>query len=142
MQDVTPAVRDRFLTALAMMMGLMAVSNFWKPVAQQLQPGSSVGFVFFGTRLHGTANTIIGPLFGLLLAAYAYGAWTRRRWVVPIAIAYAAYVVVNLVLFTFVVGGSPGEQPPILFMMLYGAIAVGVTSGGAYHLHQRREQLR
>src|SRR5262245_44211851 len=91
--------RDRFLTILAILMGMLALSNFAKPIAQATDPGGNAGFVFFGHRLHGMANEIIGPLFGLLLAAYAYGVWTMKRWVVPLAVAYAAYVVVNLALF-------------------------------------------
>jgi hypothetical protein len=122
------------------MMGLMAVSNFWKPFAQRLAPQSNAGFVFFGTRLHGAANAVIGPLFGVLLAAYAYGVWTLRRWVVPLAIAYAGYVILNLFLFT---ANTPADQmPPALGMIGYAAVAIGVTSGGAYYLRRRRDQLR
>jgi hypothetical protein len=132
--------RDRWLTALALMMGLMALSNFWKPFAQRLAPESNAGFVFFGTRLHGAPNAVIGPLFGVLLAAYAYGAWTLRRWVAPLAVAYAAYVIVNLLLFTL---KTPADQmPPALGMIAYAAVAVGVSGGGAYSLWSRREKLR
>ena len=80
-------------------MGVMAASNFWKPIAQRMAPESDAGFVFLGTRLHGAANAVMGPLFGVILAAYAYGAWTRRRWVAPLAVAYALYVIANLFLF-------------------------------------------
>jgi hypothetical protein len=38
-----------------------------------------------GHRLRGTANGVVGPAFGLLLGAYAYGVWTMKRWVVPLA---------------------------------------------------------
>jgi hypothetical protein len=132
--------RDRFLTALALMMGLMAVSNFAKPIGQHFDPGGSAGFVFFGTRLHGTANAIVGPLFGLLLAAYAYGVWTLRRWVLPLAFAYAGYVVVNLILFMVI---EPKDQaPPLVGMLGYALVAIGVSSGGAYYLFQHRDRLK
>jgi hypothetical protein len=132
--------RDPWSTALALMMGLMAVSNFWKPVAQRMAPESNAGFVFFGTRLHGAANAVIGPLFGVLLAAYAYGAWTHRRWVAPLAVAYAGYVIANLILFTLI---APADQrPPLLGMIAYAAVAIGVSSGGAYYLWSRRDELR
>jgi len=132
--------RDRWLTALALMMGLMALSNFWKPFAQRLALDSNAGFVLFGTRLHGAANAVIGPLFGVLLAAYAYGVWTLRRWVAPLAVAYAGYVIVNLTLFTL---NTPADQmPSALGMIAYAAVAVGVSGVGAYSLWSRREQLR
>jgi hypothetical protein len=142
MQGETAAGRDRLLTALAVLMGLLAVSNFWKPVAQHFDPGGNAGFVFFGTRLRGLANAVMGPLFGALLAAYAYGVWTMRRWVVPIAWIYAAYVAANVVLFTLSgpQGGKP--PPPVLGMLAYGAIAIGVSGGGALHLYRRRDRLR
>lgn len=140
MQGDTAASRDRILTALALMMGLMAVSNFAKPIGQSLSPDSSAGFVFFGTRLHGTANAIIGPLFGVLLAAYAYGVWTLRRWVLTLAFAYAGYVIVNLILFMMI--EPAGQRTPLAGMLVYAAVAIGVSSGGAYYLSQHRDRLR
>jgi hypothetical protein len=97
------------------------------------------GFVFFGHRLHGLANAIIGPLFGCLLAAYAYGVWTMRWWVVPIALAYAAYVPMNLVLFAM--GPPPGSGGSV-FDAIYTLIAIGVSGGGAWYVYTHRDQLR
>jgi len=139
MQGTTEARRDPWLTALAVAMGLMAVSNLSKPLAQHLSPASTAGFVLFGTRLHGAANAIVGPLFGLLLAAYAYGVWRRRRWVVPLATAYALYVILNLTL--FMLGASGAGKPPMLFMMAYAAVAIGVSGGGAWYLARQRHRL-
>ena len=130
---------DPGLTALAIAMGLMAGSNFWKPMAQHFAPDSNAGFVFFGHRLHGVANAVVGPAFGAVLAAYAYGVWTRRRWVVPLAIAYAVYVPVNLVLYTL--NPPPGSDLPFVFMLLYAIVAIGVSGGGALHLYRNRERL-
>ena len=126
--------RDRILTILAILMGLLALSNLAKPLAQATDPAGSAGFVFFGHRLHGTANAIIGPLFGLVLAAYAYGVWTMKRWVVPLAFAYAAYVVVNLALFA--ANPPPGDRNSFLFMVAYAAVAIGVSTGGALRLRR------
>ena len=138
MEDVRS--RDPVLVVLAAVMGVVAASNFWKPIAQRMAPESNAGFVFFGTRLHGAANAVMGPLFGVILAAYAYGAWTRRRWVVPLAVAYALYVIANLLLFTVV---TPADRmPPRLGMLAYAVIAIAVSSGGALYLWSRRETLR
>jgi hypothetical protein len=131
--------RDPWLTVLAVLMGLLAVSNFMKPIGQAMQPESDAGFVFLGHRLHGMANAIMGPLFGLLLATYAYGAWTRRRWVVSLAIAYAAYVILNLILFAMT---APAAQATGLgFMVAYSAVAIGVSAGGALYLYRNRDRL-
>lgn len=131
--------RDRVLTTLAVLMALLALSNLWKPIAQVMAPESPAGFVFFGNRLHGVANAVIGPLFGCLLAAYAYGVWTLRRWVVPIALVYAIYVPVNLVLFALHPAPDSGGA---LFGAIYGLIAVTVSGGGAWYLYRHRDRLR
>jgi len=132
--------RDPALIVLGAVMGVLAASNFWKPISQRMAPESNAGFVFFGTRLHGAANAVMGPLFGVILAAYAYGAWTRRRWVVALAVAYALYVIANLILFTLV---TPADQmPPRLGMIAYAAVAIAVSGGGALYLWSRRETLR
>jgi hypothetical protein len=132
-----PPRRDAVLSALAILIGLLALSNLSKPIQQQHNPGHA-GFVFFGTRLHGAANAVVGPLFGLLLAAYAYGVWTMRAWVLPIAIAYAGYVIVNLSLFTM---HRPPDSGGALFGLLYVTIAIGVSSGGAFYLYRHRDRL-
>ena len=131
--------RDPWLTVLAVLMGLLAISNFAKPLGQAMQPEGDAGFVFLGHRLHGLANAIMGPLFGLLLATYAYGVSTRRRWVVPLAIAYAGYVVLNLVLFAMT---APEAQATGLgFTVPYTAVAIGVSAGGALYLYRNRHRL-
>ena len=73
--------RGAFLTIAAVLFGLLGVSNLLKPF--QIG-GAETGFVFFGQRLAGMANTIIGPLFGLTLLAYAIGIWGLRRWALPL----------------------------------------------------------
>ena len=132
--------RDPILTGLAILMGLLAVSNLSKPLGQMMQPESDAGFVFFGQRLHGVANAIMGPLFGVLLAVYAYGVWTRRSWVLPLAVGYAAYVLVNLVL--FVMSAPPGQTGSPAFMATYAAVAIGVSAGGALYLSRNRHRLQ
>jgi hypothetical protein len=132
--------RGPVLTVLAILMSLLALSNFAKPLGQAMQPESDAGFVFLGHRLHGLANAIMGPLFGLLLATYAYGVWTRGRWVVPLAIAYAVWVVLNLVLFS--VTAPPAQTPGFGFMAVYVLVAIGVSAGGALYLYRNRHRLR
>jgi hypothetical protein len=146
----TDPKRDRIFTTLAVLMGLMAVMNSSKGVGQTFHLDSSTtfvflgqpfttGFVFLGQRLHGPANALVAPLFGVLLAVYAYGVWTMRRWVLPIAGFYAAYVILNLALFTI---REPAEKlPPLMFMLGYAFVAIGVSSGGAAYLLRNRHRL-
>lgn len=138
MQDEKKEPRGLVLTTLAVFMGLMAISNFSKPISQTLAPESTSGFVFFGHRLEGIMNAVVGPLFGLLLAAYAYGVWTRRIWVLPLAAAYALYVIANLILFAL---NLPPDQGGGLFGLVYTVVAIGVSGGGALYLFLHRDQL-
>ena len=128
--------RGPLLTTFAVLFAILALSNFLKPF--HLDPNA--GFVFFGMKTHGIANAILGPAFGALLAVYAIGIWRMRRWVLPIAYAYAGYVILNLLLFTIRNAGSSGAQSPV-FMIIYIAIAVGVSSGSAVLLHRRKQEL-
>ncbi len=130
--------RGGLLTALAVLMAIMAISDLSKPIAQAMSPGSTAGFVFFGSRLHGVANAVIGPLFGCLLAAYAFGVWTMKRWVLPIALVYAAYVPINLVLFAL--HPAPGSGGAV-FGAIYAIIAISVSGGGAWYLYTQRRRL-
>jgi hypothetical protein len=125
--------RGPVLTTFAVLFAILAISNLSKPF--HLAP--DVGFVFFGAKTHGIANAILAPAFGLILIVYAIGIWGMRRWVLPIAYSYAAYVIVNLLLYN---AGSR-NQPPGKFMLVYSAIAIGVSAGSAILLYRRRFEL-
>jgi len=128
--------RGVLLTIFAIGIALMAISNFSKP----LKMSPNVGFVFFGTKLSGMANLIIAPLFGIMLAALAFGIWTMRRFALPIAHLYATYVILNLLMFTLRSYGT-AEMPPLGFWIIYIAVAVGVSLGAAIILNQRKAEL-
>ena len=88
----------------------------------------------------GRALSVFAVLFGIYLAFYAAGIWRMRRYALVMGCAYAAYVILNLILFTFT-----GQRPPgvgyVLFGIVYADIAIGVSSGAAYLLGQRRAAL-
>jgi hypothetical protein len=126
--------RGIVLTIFAVLFALMAISNFSKPL--HLSPNA--GFVFFGTKLAGTANLIAGLVFGALLAIYAYGIWTMRRFALPIAHFYATYVVLNLLFFTI---NNRGNLPPLAGWIGYIIVAVGVSLGSAVMLTRRKADL-
>jgi hypothetical protein len=128
--------RGAALTTFAILFAILALSNLSKPF--HLDP--KAGFVFFGVKARGTANALLGPAFGLVLVIYAVGIWRMRRWVLPVGCAYAAYVILNLTLYTLRNSGSQ-NQPPGLFMLGYTGIAVGISGGSAILLYRRRSQL-
>lgn len=130
--------RGSALTTFAVLFGILALSNLLKPL--QLG-GAHTGFVFFGNRLTGTANTLIAPLFGIFLAVYAYGIWTMRRFALPMGHAYATYVVLNLILWSF---NDPNEKTPryMVFAVVYAAVAIGVSLAAAVLLTKRKAELR
>ena len=130
------ASRGLVLTTFAALFAILALSNFLKPF--HLDPNA--GFVFFGVKTHGIANAILGPTYGALLVVYAIGIWRMRRWVLPIAYAYAAYVILNLLLYTMR-NARPAEQPSPVFMLGYIALAIGVSAGSAVLLHRRSREL-
>jgi hypothetical protein len=131
------AVRGRALTVFAILFALLALSNLLKPFRFG---GEQTGFVFFGSRQSGAANAILGPLFGVFLAVYAYGIWTMRRFALPMGHAYATYVILNLILFSFrnTVPDTAGYQ---IFGTVYAAIAIGVSLGAAVLLTKRKAEL-
>src|SRR3989454_8602101 len=75
--------RGPLLTAFAVLFGILALSDLAKPIEAGLGGDLRPGFVFFGHRLSGTANAVVGPLFGLYLLLYAAGIWRMRRWALP-----------------------------------------------------------
>ena len=131
--------RDRFLSMMAILLGVLAVSNCTKAF-QYLRDPSHFGIVIFGVRFESVrANLILGPLMGLVLAAYSFGLWKRRAWVVPLSILYAFYVPVNLVLFWYRQTGP--EVPPLGFILMYLAVAFTGSIGTALYLAYHRNQL-
>jgi len=135
--DAHRAERGPALTVFAVLFALLAVSNFLKPF--QLG-GERTGFVFLGKRLTETANTIAGPLFGLYLLVYAVSIWRMRRIAVTMGWAYAAYVVVNLLLFNLRTSRPPGAGY-LVFGIVYIIVAVGVSAGAAWVLSKRKDEL-
>ncbi|MGO9603374.1 MAG: hypothetical protein ACLQAT_08240 [Candidatus Binataceae bacterium] len=125
--------RGPALTIFAVLFALLAISNLSKPLSK-----GKAGFVFFGTKTAGVANAILGPAFGIFLLVYAVGIWRQKRWALPMAWAYAAYVPINLILFTI---KSPRTWQSPFFAALYMAIGIGVPWGSAILLTGRRARL-
>ena len=127
--------RGAALTVFALLFGLLAISNFLKPFSHD--PG--VGLVFMGTKLTGTANAIMGPLFGITLVIFTYGIWRMHAWARPVAYIYTAWVIVNMVLFTMKNRNVP--QPSPLFAIVSIVVGVGVPLATAIILMRRSADL-
>ncbi len=125
----------RLLTICGVLFCALAISNFLKP----FEFDAHQGFVFFGMRQHGTWNLVLGPLAGLFLAVYGAGVLRLRAYALPLSRIYAAYVIVNLLLFTIRMSEEALARP--IFGLVYIAIAVGVSSGCAYLLARNRALL-
>ena len=126
--------RGVLLTTFAVLFALLALSNFSKPFSHDPQ----TSFIFLGARTAGTTQAILASLFGIFLVIYAAGIWLMRRWALPMAYAFAAWVVVNMVMF-----GARNPQPPgqLLFGLMSIVIGVGVSAGAAVVLRRRQTQL-
>ena len=132
--------RGPVLTILAVVLAVLAISDVLKPLRLE---GADTGLVFLGRRLTGPAGAVAGVVVGAFLAIYAAGVWSLRRWALPVAWAYAAYVTLNLVLFPF---RTP--QPPdagigyVVFGVVYTILAIGGSVACALLLGRRRADLR
>jgi len=58
-------------------------------------PGTRDVEVWFGFELHGTAALLTAPLHWIIFLIGAYGFWFQRRWILPVAAAYAFYVALS-----------------------------------------------
>lgn len=114
---------------------LLALSNFTK--FMEMSPEQ--GFMLFGMRQRGTPNLVFGWLFGLYLLAYGLGVLRMRAYALPMGIAYAVYVVLNLVLFTIRMPEEAWARP--IFGLVYIIVAVGVSGGAVYLLYKNRNAL-
>lgn len=128
--------RGTALTIFAVLFGILAISNLLKPLHLG---GAETAFVFLGQRTSGLANTLLGPLFGIFLAAYAYGIWNMKRFALPMGHAYATYVILNLVLWSL---RTPrAEDVPVAFGIVYAVVAIGVSLTAAVMLTRRKAEL-
>lgn len=89
------AAVDTLRKFLAVSIVLRSLTNFAKPFIA----GSR--FVVLGRLVGGWVSTVVAPLFGVAMVAYAIGLWNDRPWVRPVAIAYAIWATVNVVLFPY-----------------------------------------
>jgi hypothetical protein len=111
------------LRILAVLFGLLVVSNFLKP----LELSAQTGFVFMGRRLEGTPNLIAAWSFAVFLAWYAASLWREKAAALPLGIAYAAYVSANLFLFALRMPAPTGNAR--LFGLAYTVVALGCAWG-------------
>jgi hypothetical protein len=103
---------DALRKFLAVLIALRALTNFAKPFRG--------AFVILGRLMQGgIATTVVAPLVGVAMLVYAWGLWHGRAWARPLAVAYAVWATINVVLFP-VFEGVPRQFAP----WMYAAFAV------------------
>jgi hypothetical protein len=95
---------------LAVAIALRALTNFGKPFA----PGSA--FVVLGALKRGAWATVVAPLFGVAMLAYAWLLWRAHPAARPVGIAYAVWATLNVVLFPLV-EGVPARFEPWMYAL-------------------------
>ena len=130
--------RGRILSIFAVLFVLLAISNLLKPFGFE---GSETGFVFLGRRLSGPANAIMGSLFGIFLLVYAFRIWRMKRSALVMGYVYAAYVIINLALFSLR-NPVPPEIGHLIFNIVYAIGGIVGSCGAVYLLSQRRAVLK
>ncbi len=129
---------DWFMRAMTVLFAVLAISDFTKPLQHHSAP-QLYGLVIFGHRLSTfAANAVGGPIFGIILAIYAYGLATQKRWLQPLAIIYAFYVPTNLALFWSL---HANPRPTVPFIVVYLIFALGGSIGTALYLAYHRNRL-
>jgi hypothetical protein len=129
--------RSVALTVLAILFAILAVSDILKPLHLE---GPTTGLVFFGKRLSGTPNAILGPILGISLLIYAAGIWRVRRYAMFFGYAYAIYVTINLILFS-ARNPPPASQSEMIFGIVYIVFALALSWGTAVLLSRHKADL-
>ena len=129
--------RSGALTILAILFAILAVSDILKPLHLE---GATTGLVFFGKRLSGTPDAILGPILGIILLIYAAGIWRMRRYALYLGYAYAIYVTINLALFS-VRNPPPASQGDMIFGLVYIVFAFAFSWGTAILLSRHKGEL-
>jgi hypothetical protein len=124
--------------AMAILFGLLALSNASKAL-QWLRNPALGGIVLLGRRIEGVVpNLLLGGLLAAFLAAYALALWRRSTGAIPLSIAYALWVPMNLALFWYFKTGT--EVPPVAVIAGYFAVAIGGSVGSALWVAYHREE--
>ena len=118
----------------AFLIALRALTNLGKPLLPDQK------FVFFGALLEGQVGMALAVAVGIFMLVYAWEAWNRRRRALPLAIAYAGFVTLNIVLFA-VINHIPDEPRYWIGGLVFAVLGIGITAGTAYLLHLHREEL-
>jgi len=100
------------------LIAIRGITNFGKPFDM------GTGFVVFGKLMHGVASTVVAPIFGALMVVYAWGLWWARPWAAPVAVAYAVWATLNVVLFP-IFEPMPQGVTPIWYAVFAVAGIVG-----------------
>jgi len=129
--------RGATLSTLAVLFGILGVTDILKPFRLE---GATTGLVFFGQRLSGTADAILGPALGIVLLYYAAGIWRMRRYALYLGYAYAVYVTLNLVLYQMR-NPPPATQSEKIFGFVYVILALAFSWGTAIILSRRKAEL-
>jgi hypothetical protein len=129
--------RGGVLTTLAVLFGILGVTDILKPLHLE---GATTGLVFFGQRLSGVADAILGPMLGIILIIYAAGIWRMRRYALYLSFAYGVYVTINLILFTMR-NPPPASQSERIFGFVYVIFALAFSWGTAIILSRRKAEL-
>jgi hypothetical protein len=119
--------RSRILTVFAILLVLLAINDFIKPL---LGAGTAVvagarvqgSIVFFGMRPQGSWM-FVGWLVAAFLLTLAIGVWRMRRYASPMADCYAVYVLLNVVIHT-IIHLLPKTQAEVTFTVVYETVAV------------------
>ena len=130
--------RSSGLTILAILFAILAVSDILKPFHLE---GPTTGLVFFGKRLSGAPDAILGPVLGIFLLTYAAGIWRMRRYALSLGYAYAIYVTINLALYT-ATNPTPASQTEMIFGIVYTILALLFSWGTAILLNRRKAELQ
>lgn len=129
--------RGGFLTTMAVLFVLLAIEDILKPLHLE---GPTTGLVFFGRRLSGVPDAVLGPLVGIFLLIYAAGIWRMRRYALYLGFAYAIYVTINLVLFT-ATNPMPTSRGDQVFGIVYSILALVLTWATAIVLRRHKDEL-
>jgi hypothetical protein len=126
--------RERLaLRVIAVLVALRSLSNLFKPF------GTGSGLVFLGTLLKGPVMYVLAPLLGVYMIVWAYGLWHERRFALPMGIAYAIFVAINILRFPVAEGLPDGVTMPMY--AVYGIVAVGFPLVAVWLLAKRRARL-